>query len=81
MISPFRFYMLCQNITGETDKKVTEINRTNRTEALSEKPAVSDFYYSLCGRNRADFAYEDEYPEKLSGTVTDSEGKYAAESV
>ena len=39
------------------------------------------FYYSLCGRNRADFAYEDEYPEKLSGTVTDSEGKYAAESV
>ena len=35
----------------------------------------------LCVVGIVPILLEDEYPEKLSGTVTDSEGKYAAESV
>ena len=62
-------------------EKIAEFDRKDRFNTLFKELAVPYVYHYVCGGNCTDLAYEDEYPEELSGSVTDSERKYAAESV
>lgn len=70
-----------KKIAGEFDEKNTELDRENRIKTVSEESAVPDFHYFMCGWDCTDFTDEDEYSEKLSGSVVDSERKNAPESV